>query len=218
MSEIFAVLTGDIIGSTKLSEPRHAYYSLRKLKEALTENFRNCLEFDLQTYRGDSWQLVLSRPEKAISIALFSRYFLLAEEKIDSRVAIGIGEVDVLDEVSPLDSSGTAFVESGRLLETIMGKRHSNIAITSGVLSESTLKFSNSILGLVEKLIVGLTQRQARISYLTLTGNKTVSEIAIQEGLLSQIVYNSMRRSGIIVIQHAVSAIEDQLVTELFSD
>ncbi len=62
-----AVLTGDIVNSTKLSKAREL-----KLTSCLTGLF---IEFDskLEFYRGDSFQAYVKNPANALRLALLSR-------------------------------------------------------------------------------------------------------------------------------------------------
>ncbi len=77
----------------------------------------------MDTFRHDSWQLLLTRPEKALRTALFLRTVLRmesdADTKYDSRIAIGIGQVEHIDEKNISNSRGSAFTHSGKLLDSM---------------------------------------------------------------------------------------------------
>ncbi len=126
---VHAVLTGDIVNSTKLTAAKET-----KLSSTLIEMF---VDYDskLEFYRGDSFQAYVKNPENALRLALLSRSAtirLFKEEKIalsDLRISIGIGEV-----ITPVRSlktaKGEAFILSGRRLDEII-KNHQRLIITT---------------------------------------------------------------------------------------
>ena len=108
-----AVITGDIVGSQKVEKAKYEQL-LTQLNEILTTLAENySLRFDI--FRGDEFQIVLSRPEQALRVAAIIRLKLLAEQ-VDVRQSIAVGAIDTLrDNVK--SSTGYAFVRSGRQLE-----------------------------------------------------------------------------------------------------
>jgi len=75
MSEghLYAVLTGDLVRSSKLTatQSKHAMEELRTAAEAFCEVYPESIVGRLDTFRHDSWQLLLTRPELALRAALF---------------------------------------------------------------------------------------------------------------------------------------------------
>ena len=113
-----AVLTGDVIGSTKLASG--TLTELRKAVVAVAEQFARdhpgALLGEADFFRGDAWQLVLAEPGLALRLSLTIRAYLRFALKVDTRVSIGVGAGEVnLDQVSL--STGEAFVLSGRGLD-----------------------------------------------------------------------------------------------------
>ena len=106
--KLYAVLTGDLIGSRQLKSSGISY--IEHLNKSLEYVGR---EYMLPPfiYRGDSFQGITSEPESALKDAILLRLRLISgfnvEEKfprIDARVSIGVGEIDrLLDEGYRLD-------------------------------------------------------------------------------------------------------------------
>lgn len=108
---MIAVITGDIMNSQD-AEPEHW---LPKLKELFAEWGSTPSNWEI--YRGDEFQLKCELNEvfwKALTIKSFIKRF----ENLDVRISIGIGEEQYSSE-KITESNGTAYVNSGRLLNEI---------------------------------------------------------------------------------------------------
>ncbi len=123
-----AILTGDIIKSTQLNSQRRKelYSSFSDLSNILQKHYSNeIIPFQLSNFRGDSWQLVVEKVEKSPEIAVFVRAFFrytFSKEKLDTRIAIGIGEVDFIPPENISGGDGRAFFLSGSLLDSLRTK------------------------------------------------------------------------------------------------
>ncbi len=123
-----AVLTGDIVNSTKL---------IVAAEEKLLKELRDILSpYKHEFFRGDSFQAYVDDPAPALRIALRCRTAaigLLPEEAdliSDVRISIGIGEVSGV--VSDLATAkGEAFLLSGRGLDE-MKKESGRLTIHTG--------------------------------------------------------------------------------------
>lgn len=127
---IQAVLTGDIVNSTKLTAAKEA-----KLSSTLINIFVD-YESKFEFYRGDSFQAYVKNPVNALRLALLSRSAairLFKEDKVvlsDIRISIGIGEVTT--PVRSLKTAkGDAFILSGRRFDEII-KNDQRLAISTG--------------------------------------------------------------------------------------
>ena len=106
-----AIITGDIINSQETDSENW----LPKLKELLGKWGKT--PSDWEVYRGDEFQIKCSIDAvfwKALSIKSLIKQF----ENLDVRIAIGIGEEQYSSE-KITESNGTAYVNSGRLLNEI---------------------------------------------------------------------------------------------------
>lgn len=121
-THIYAVITGDIVGSTKLSPGEMAdvrgtvMHTVREFANGNSEAISKGVEF----FQGDSWQVLLKDPRAALRLTLLIQAKLLAEYGVETRAAIGIGTVARIERNAAI-STGEAFTLSGRALETMTG-------------------------------------------------------------------------------------------------
>ena len=135
---IFAVITGDIEGSSRFKGDRRDEL-LGKVKDCFRTVERilpsNSVVSSFEIYRGDSFQCVLADPEDALMAAISLRCCLLAEEcsghRLDARVSIGIGSIDFLPASGRgAEGDGEAFRNSGIMMES-MKKLKSKTRVTT---------------------------------------------------------------------------------------
>ena len=129
-NRLYAVLTGDIVKSSRMSPA-----NLKRLPGVLTAIFKSidklCKPKDFATqfsiFRGDSFQ-VICEPACALKTWLLIRAGLRAaypaplSKSVDARIGIAIGKVNHLAK-NITESSGEAFLLSGRLLEELKTNR-----------------------------------------------------------------------------------------------
>lgn len=128
---MIAIITGDIINSRKLDNPRHWMVPLEELFRDWGRQHETW-EF----FRGDSFQVEVKDPKDALRKAMLIKAVLksiqLSAEKgrnapIDVRMAIGIGEGD--QHVKSIGvRTGPAFFNSGEAFEMLRSKKQ-NILI-----------------------------------------------------------------------------------------
>ena len=159
----YAVLTGDLVGSGQLSgdELDDVRSSLIKRSRDIDGWKTGLVKGKLEFFRGDSWQLLLSKPELAMRVAVFLRASIIASGKADSRMSIGLGNIDNISEQKLLMSTGEAFSLSGHGLDELTGYSEMTIKISrsAGPLSEWLPVVAN----LCDSLIKQWTQRQAEV-------------------------------------------------------
>lgn len=180
-----AVLTGDIVNSTRLI-PEKEKEIFERLRNALLKGY--LYEF----YRGDSFQIYVEKPEEALSLALACRALAIqfadrTTMDFDMRISIGIGEVSL-----PLQNlgtaKGTAFLLSGREFDTLKEKGRRLIMVCgdhkadigfevmSDYLDSIFKKMTAKQADVVYELLQGVTQQQLAI---TLDKSKsTISQLA----------------------------------------
>jgi len=112
-------------------------------------------------FRGDAWQTLISDPREALRVALFVRASLLARDRTDTRISIGIGPVEQISKKRISLSTGEAFVLSGRALDEMTSYSRLTVALPDKV---GPLKSWMPVLGeLCDALIRGWTSRQAEM-------------------------------------------------------
>lgn len=126
----YAVITGDVIDSSSYTAPERQELSgvIREADRLLREWLSDVGIAPLAIFSGDSWQLLLDDPSKALHAAVFMRSTLrAANPSIDSRMAVAIGTVDFVPEVDGVpnieEADGEAFRLSGRALHEGLGRR-----------------------------------------------------------------------------------------------
>ena len=125
--KIYAVLTGDLVKSSRLSstDSKGAMERLKKTAAEFAQQVPNSIIGRMDTFRHDSWQLLVEQPALSIRIALFLRTALKmasdAHTKFDTRISIGIGKVELISKRRISDSRGPAFTNSGKGLDAMDG-------------------------------------------------------------------------------------------------
>lgn len=108
---MIAIITGDIINSQKIDSELW----LPKLKDVLGKWSSTPENWEI--YRGDEFQLKCS-VDDVFAKALVIKSLIRTFENLDVRLAIGIGnEVFLSEKIT--ESNGSAYVNSGRLLNEI---------------------------------------------------------------------------------------------------
>ena len=160
----FAVLTGDIIGSSHLRSTQLS--SVRALLITTANTVRDwkrgLVKGELEFFRGDGWQLLLTDPSMALRVAIILRASLLAQGLSDTRVAVGLGSIDETTSEGKVSlSMGQAFALSGQSLDKMTQYFRMTIEIPKSV---GVLCDWLPIVGhLCDSLIRQWTERQAEI-------------------------------------------------------
>lgn len=124
-----AVLTGDLVNSSRLSsaESQQAMQWLREASKRLSDLHPESIEGVLDTFRHDSWQLLMGKPFLCLRSAVYLRTALKLHSdknaKYDTRISIGIGEVEMIAKSRISDSRGPAFTISGKNLDAMNRNR-----------------------------------------------------------------------------------------------
>ncbi len=190
---MYAVLTGDIVNSTQLNAER---------EKLLLDELRSIFApYQYEFYRGDSFQVCLPDPRKAISVAMQCRAtaITLSQEtpsvQHDVRISVGLGTVE--EPVKELATAkGEAFLLSGRAFDTLDRNGgaiaiHINyplVSLTLSVLSD----YINSIFR-------HMTAKQAEVITLLLKGQN------------QQQVADKLNRSKSTISQHVSAGRWDEL-------
>lgn len=159
-----AVITGDIVNSTKLNTAKE-----KKLSSKLMELYANQL---MEFYRGDSFQAFIKEPKTALHLALLSRTAAIslfkAEKKVlsDVRISIGIGAVQT--PVKDLKTAkGEAFLLSGRQFDVIVKSNQRLVITSSNPLANIGLQVIADYLNAIFEVMTG---KQAEVIYELLKG------------------------------------------------
>ena len=179
---IAAVLTGDIVNSTRLSPTQE-----KRLFDLLA---RFAAKHKHEFFRGDSFQIHMDDPRDALHMALICRSLAIGltenGERYDVRISIGIGEVNL--PVKNLGiAKGEAFLLSGRNFDDLGDTRRLTIScgneiadigleVIADYLDNIYQGMTSKQAELITNLLRGTTQQQMAV---TLNKSKsTVSQLA----------------------------------------
>jgi hypothetical protein len=180
MKPTYAILTGDIIGSRKLSakDLEAVFGHVRELWQTFGQHHGGAVVGTLEVFRGDGWQAALKEPALAVEAAVFLRATFRAQEsdiRVDSRIGIGVGRVEHLEADRLRESNGEAFQRSGGILEKLE-KKHLGWGIDPGD-SQKHVSVSRTMLPLLDLLVRRWSRAEAVAVLGTLLG-WTQDEIA----------------------------------------
>lgn len=138
--DLYAVVTGDIVGSSTLSpaERERLYHSLQSVTRSIHEHYSDLMPYAPSIFSGDSWQLVASNPGSALRIALHLRALIISssrDQRIDTRLAIGVGKIDFIPKDDISGGDGEAYRLSGQGLERIRKQERMAVAFPDAVRS-----------------------------------------------------------------------------------
>jgi hypothetical protein len=214
---IKAVVTGDIIDSTKLGEEENSQL-IQGLK-LIIDDFEKDQLLKGEMFRGDSLQCLIYNPSDALKITLLIKTFVKgivsinnSKEKIDAyklisksvfdiRLAIGIGEINGKKESLSM-SQGEAFNLSGRLIDEMKHKQ--TIAIRTNDVFNNELDTSFKLLDFI---LSNATQNQCEVIYYKLQGLTEV-EISEKIGVNQSAVNQRSNSSGWSAINSLIQRFE----------
>lgn len=214
---IKAVVTGDIIDSTKLGEEENSQL-IQGLK-LIIDDFEKDQLLKGEMFRGDSLQCLIYNPSDALKITLLIKTFvkgivsinnskekidadkLLSKSVFDIRLAIGLGEINGKKESLSM-SQGEAFNLSGRLIDDMKHKQ--TIAIRTNDVFNNELDTSFKLLDFI---LSNATQNQCEVIYYKLQGLTEV-EISEKIGVNQSAVNQRSNSSGWSAINSLIQRFE----------
>lgn len=159
-----AVITGDIVNSTLLTEARE-----KKLVNALKDLFEN---HKMEFFRGDSFQAYVKDPKQALRMALLARSLTISLNKdedpvvSDVRISIGLGTVHI--PVRSLNTArGEAFILSGRRFDEISKTGQRLVFAVSHPMANEGLQVIADYLNVI---FYSMTGKQAEVIFELLKG------------------------------------------------
>ena len=192
--KIHAVLTGDIVNSTKLG-PEDEKLLLKKLHQILEP-------YTFEFYRGDSFQAYLPDNTLALETALMCRTAAIginpeaAPAISDVRIGIGIGSV--VHPVRDLASAkGEAFLLSGRALDSL-DKTRGRLVIDAENNPLANLAFAG-MASYINSIYAQMTAKQAEVIFDLLRG-ETQQQVA-----------DKLNRSKSTISQHVTAGRWDEI-------
>jgi hypothetical protein len=189
--ESAAVLTGDLIGSTRVEPPvlERAMATLAAAAGAMEAWPGGAGRFT--RYRGDGWQMHVAAPGLALRCALTLTAALRAADLgLATRAAIGIGAVGSLGSESLADARGPAFEASGHALDA-MG-RGRRLAVAGDV-----SPLHGAVVDLLDERSGRWTASQAEATALYIApDDPTLADLAARLGITAQAVNYRLAGAG----------------------
>lgn len=194
----YAVLTGDIVGSSKLppSDLQKLMQRLREGAERFATTFPGAVFGKLDVFSGDGWQILMSDWKRSLRAAIYMRALAKGEEglKTETRVAVAWGGVDA-ESLKPeriSESTGEAFTLSGRALKNM--RKQGRLILDAGE-SSGEGRFLRASVALVDELADHWTSRQAQVVAMALL-SRSQEEIATAIGKQQPTVQQALRTAG----------------------
>ena len=214
---IYAVVTGDVVGSSRLApQPRRRLLTaLRRGATQLERHFGDSLVGKVALFRGDSWQFVLSRPAPTLRAALFFRAWLRSEmqlRSVDTRLAIGVGGVTFLPRGAIAVGDGEAFRLSGEALDSMPRTTRMRFRGPSAI-GESSSRSIDVCVQLIDTLATRWTGRQALAVCGALLGltQERIARTCSRERVTQQAVAQHLDHAGWNAIQSALLHFESSV-------
>ncbi len=196
------VITGDIIGSSKLNALK------RKKLQAKVDEFAKKItallpDFKMEQFRGDSLQCILTKNKTAGLRTAVSLYCFLAADEFKIRQSVGIGDVSFTG-ANIVTSDGSAFRASGESIDELKKRRELiSIAFANNEINEEWKVHSASLNFLLERL----SSAQAEALYLQLQNAKQ-EEIAKTLKISQPSVHQRLQAAGWTVISRILQRFE----------
>ncbi|BDQ02123.1 SatD family protein [Ignavibacterium sp.] len=206
-TKLYSVITADIVKSSNLSLTKHKKLIevIKKCANEIKKVFPSALQYAPEYFRGDSWQIVLKKPELALAIVLYYRAYIRANMKInsiDSRMAISLGTIDFVKRSFGV---GEAYKTSGEAID-IKGKRRLKFIYNEKEISELLdLLVENS-----DFVSSRWTVRQCEVILLSLKGYNQL-QIAKKIKVTQQAVSQQLDSAGWSVILKNISYFQNTI-------
>jgi len=163
MAATYAVLSGDLVKSSRLSKKQldHVRSVFRKASHEVGDWKAGLVEGEPDFFRGDAWQMLLSDPTYGLRVAIYLRAALMARVNADTRVVIGLGGVRDVKKRRISQSTGEAFEDSGTMLDRM--PNYYKMSIVAPRSAGSIVNLLEAVGNLCDMLVSRWTTRQAEI-------------------------------------------------------
>lgn len=215
--KLYAIITGDIVASSRLSPNKRKmlHNVMVDSSKVLRDEFKDAVPMGVDIFRGDSWQLILSKPAKALRLALFYRAILRAKmesHRFDTRMAIALGHVDFIPGNRVSEGYGEAYQLSGKALES-MPKASNMSFVFPGMELEKVL---NVVIQLIDSISSRWSDRQALAVTGALRGWKQekIAEKWWKKKVSQQAVAQHLSRAGWYSVEKGILFFEQCLREE----
>lgn len=217
--QIAAVLTGDIVDSTRLptATQRSIADTIREAVEAARDNWgAEALRWPAEVFRGDSWQLPVADAALSLHIAMYLRARLRTGfdglPPLSTRIGIGLGETAVDEDEPAALGTGGAFIASGRALDRLRRGRLMSVNVAPAFAESISAACLSIVVTLVDEISQSWTSRQSRAIVGTMEGCRQVDVAATwPSGATQQAIAGHLRAAGWRPVQEALAFYEESI-------
>ncbi len=215
--KLYAVITGDIVGSSRLPEydRRKLHGVMQKGSVALHESFGETVPLDVDIFRGDSWQLLVAYPLEAFRIGLFYRAFIrvrMKSKEVDTRMSIAVGTIDFVPGERVSSGDGEAYRRSGDALTKMVRPCRMWFEVP-GKMSGECPAAAEAVVQLIDVLATNWTEKQAQAITGALRGwtQEQIASSWREKRITQQAVAQHLDRAGWHAVAKGLSFFEDSL-------
>lgn len=206
---MIAVLTGDIVNSTKMSNETYSevIHSLKGFLREVKQKYHAIGEI----YRGDEFQIQYPDPICALKSTLLIKLALhlskFSQKPIQCTLSLAYGSYDIYDK-KPNTSSGPVFIESGRGLEK--AQRGELLLNFEQKHHRDDIKLLNQFLN---HLLNKLTKTQAELLYQYIESDFSEhKKLADLTGTTRQNISNRLANIGAFLVRDYITVINKQVI------
>jgi hypothetical protein len=217
-----AVITGDFIDSSKLAPKDwdRLHKIMKESSRLLRESFTALVPLEVDIFRGDSWQMLVLDPAKALRLSLFYRATIRAKisrPNLDTRMAIAVGNIDSIPQTRVSEGHGEAYLLSGEALDRLNRSRAANMCFAHD--NDEIAETFDVIVRLVDAIATRWTDKQALAVSGALRGMKQeeIAEKLWEERITQQAVAQHLSRAGWEAVEKGINYFEQRQQNKLIS-
>lgn len=217
-----AVITGDFIGSSKLA-PKDwdkLHFVMKESSRLLRKSFIEIVPLEVDIFRGDSWQMLVLDPAKALRLSLFYRATIrakIARPNLDTRIAVGVGKIDSIPETRVSEGHGEAYLLSGEALDWLNRSKAANMCFAHK--DDEIAENFDVIVRLIDAIATRWTDKQALAISGALRGMKQeeIAEKLWDKRITQQAVAQHLSRAGWDPVEKGINYFETRAKNKLIS-
>jgi hypothetical protein len=208
-----AVITGDFIHSSKLAPKDwdRLHLLMKESSRLLRDSFKEIVPLEVDIFRGDSWQMLVIDPARALRLSLFYRATIRAKMAVlnlDTRMAIAIGNIDSIPKTRVSEGHGEAYLMSGEALDWLNKSKSADMCFANK--KDETGRALDVIVQLIDVLATRWTDKQALAISGALRGMKQeeIAENLWERKITQQAVAQHLSRAGWDAIERGIEYFE----------
>lgn len=216
-----AVITGEFIDSSRLAPKDwdRLHIVMKESSRLLRESFNENVPLEVDIFRGDSWQMLVLDPAKALRLGLFYRATIrakMARLNLDTRMAIAVGNIDSIPRTRVSEGHGEAYLLSGEALDWLNKSKTANMCFAHN--NDETAAMFDIIVRLIDAIATRWTDKQALAISGALRGLKQeeIAEKLWEKRVTQQAVAQHLSRAGWGAVEKGIEYFEKSQKNKLF--